>query len=49
MRRAAVWILAGLALVIAIGLAAGVSMWPWICAYWIVNAAKNAAEAALNE
>lgn len=33
--------LAAIALTVCAGLAAGVSMWPWIVGYWAVLTAKN--------
>lgn len=36
-----VLVLAAIALIVCAGLAAGVSMWPWIVAYWAVLTAKN--------
>lgn len=33
--------LAAIALIVCGGLAAGVSMWPWIVGYWAVLTAKN--------
>lgn len=33
--------LAAIALIVCAGLAAGVSMWPWIVGYWAVLTAKN--------
>lgn len=33
--------LAAIALTVCAGLAAGVSMWPWVVAYWAVLTAKN--------
>jgi hypothetical protein len=33
--------LAAVALTVCAGLAAGVSMWPWIVGYWAVLTAKN--------
>ena len=36
--------LAAIALTVCAGLAAGVSMWPWIVGYWAVLTAKNITE-----
>ena len=33
--------LAAIALTVCAGLAAGVSMWPWIVSYWAVLTVKN--------
>lgn len=33
--------LAAIAMTVCAGLAAGVSMWPWIIGYWAVLTAKN--------
>lgn len=33
--------LSAIALTVCAGLAAGVSMWPWIVGYWAVLTAKN--------
>lgn len=33
--------LVAIALTVCAGLAAGVSMWPWIVSYWAVLTAKN--------
>ena len=33
--------LAAIALTVCAGLAAGVSMWPWVVGYWAVLTAKN--------
>lgn len=33
--------LAAIALTVCAGMAAGVSMWPWIVSYWAVLTAKN--------
>ena len=33
--------LAAVALIVCAGLAAGVSMWPWIVGYWAVLTIKN--------
>lgn len=33
--------LAAIALTVCVGLAAGVSMWPWIVGYWAVLTVKN--------
>lgn len=33
--------LAAIAMTVCAGLAAGVSMWPWIVGYWAVLTAKN--------
>lgn len=33
--------LAAIAMTVCAGLAAGVSMWPWIVAYWAVLTTKN--------
>ena len=33
--------LAAISLTVCAGLAAGVSMWPWIVGYWAVLTAKN--------
>ena len=33
--------LAAIALTVCAGLSAGVSMWPWIVAYWAVLTVKN--------
>lgn len=38
---ALVAVLAAIALTVCAGLAAGVSMWPWIVSYWAVLTAKN--------
>lgn len=38
---ALVLVLAAIALTVCAGLAAGVSMWPWIVGYWAVLTAKN--------
>ena len=36
-----VLVLAAIAMTVCAGLAAGVSMWPWIVGYWAVLTAKN--------
>ena len=38
---ALVLVLAAIALTVCAGLAAGVSMWPWIVGYWAVLTIKN--------
>ena len=37
--------LAVLAAIVAVRLAMGLNAWAWICAYWIVNTARNAIDA----